>query len=111
MKQGIIFNSEDEVVLTVDQVKEIGKVSPKQLVQYFHATAIYRDVMRDLIDDHGKSVLTVNDEELTDLRIELVNSGYHMLVNQLMETFGEDTACLIIVDAHNSINLEKNGQF
>lgn len=109
MKQGIIFNSEDEVVFTVDQIEEIGKVSPKQLVQYFQATAVYRDVMKDLIEEHGKSVLSINDEALTDVRINLVESGYNMLVHELMNIFGEDSACLIIADTHNSINLEKNG--
>lgn len=109
MKQGIIFNSEDEVVFTVDQIEEIGKVSPKQLVQYFQATAVYRDVMKDLIKEHGKSVLSINDEALTDVRINLVESGYNMLVQEMMNIFGEDSACLIIADTHNSINLEKNG--
>jgi len=109
MKQGIIFNSEDEVISTVDEIKEIGKNSAKELVQLFQATAIYRDVMKDLIEDHGKAVLSINDEALTDLRINMVESGYHMLTDELMNVFGEDTACLIIADTYNSINLEKNG--
>ena len=109
MKQGIIFNGEDEVVFTIDQIKEVGKASPKKLVQYFQATAVYRDVMKDLIRDNGKAVLSINDEALTDLRINLVESGYNALTLELTEVFGEDTAFLIIADTHNAINLEKHG--
>ena len=109
MKQGIIFNSEDEVIMTVSEIKDLGKSSAKELVSLFQATAIYRDVMKDLIEDHGKKVLAINDEALTDLRINMVESGYTMLTQELMEVFGEDAACLIIADTHNSINLEKDG--
>lgn len=111
MKQGIIFNSEDEVIMTVNELKELGKSSAKELVSLFQATTVYRDVMKDLIMDHGKDVLTINDEALTELRISMVDSGYNMLTQELIEVFGEDTALLIIADTHNSINLEKNGSF
>jgi hypothetical protein len=109
MKQGIIFNSDDEVIMTVSEIKELSKSSVKELVQLFQATAIYRDVMKDLIEDHGKAVLSINDEALTDLRISMVESGYNMLAQELVEIFGEDSALLIIADTHNSINLEKHG--
>lgn len=108
MKTGIIFDSEDEVIFTVDELKDLGKESPKRLVEYFQATAIYRDVMKDLIRDNGISILSVNDEPLSELRVKLVHSGYNMLVEQMIETFGEDTALMIVAGAHNAINLEKN---
>lgn len=108
MKKGIVFDGEDESIFTSHEIEEIGKNSASELVQYFQATAIYRDVMKDLIKEHGKRVLSVNDEALTDLRIKLVESGYHMLAHELAQVFGEDAACLIIADTHNSINLEKN---
>lgn len=109
MKQGIIFNSDDEVIMTVSEIKELGKSSIKEVVSLFQSTAVYRDVMKDLIEDHGKGVLAINDEALTDLRISMVESGYNMLAQELMDIFGEDSALLIIADTHNSINLEKNG--
>jgi len=109
MKKVILFNGEDEVIVTPDQIKEMGKGSPKELVSYFQATTIYRDVMNDLIKDMGKAVLSVNDEELTDLRIGMVESGYQTIAAELIEVFGEDTAGMIMAQTYNAINLEKDG--
>ncbi len=108
MKKVILFNGEDEVIVTPEQIKEMGKASPKELVSYFQATTDYRDVMRDLIKDNGKLILNVNDEELTDLRIQMVEVGYQTISAELIETFGEDSAAMIMADTYNAINLEKN---
>lgn len=105
----ILFNGEDEVIVTPEQIREMGKGSPTELVSYFQATTIYRDVMKDLIKDMGKAVLRVNDEVLTDVRIRMVEAGYQTISTELIEVFGEDTAALIMAETHNAINLEKNG--
>ena len=110
MKNLIIFNGEDEVFVNPDQIKEMGKSSPKDLVAHFQATTVYRDVMKDLIKDMGKAVLNVNDEALTDLRIEMVESGYQTISAELIEVFGEDTAGMIMAQTYNAINLEKDGR-
>jgi hypothetical protein len=105
----ILFNGEDEVIVTPEEIREMGKGSPAELVSYFQATTIYRDVMKDLIKDMGKAVLRVNDEELTDLRIKMVEAGYQTVAKELIEVFGEDSASLIMAETYNAINLEKNG--
>jgi ribosome maturation protein Sdo1 len=110
MKKVILFNGEDEVIVTPDQIKEMGKSSPAELVSYFQATTVYRDVMKDLIKDMGKAVLNVNDEALTDVRIQLVESGYQTISAELIEVFGEDTAAMIMAETYNAINLEKDGR-
>lgn len=110
MKKVILFNGEDEVIVTAEQIKEMGKGSPRELVSYFQATTVYRDVMKDLIRDNGKAVLRVNDEALTDVRIRMVESGYQTISKELIEVFGEDTATMIMADTYNAINLEKNGR-
>lgn len=110
MKKVILFNGEDEVIVTPEQIKEMGKGEPKELVSYFQATTVYRDVMRDLIKDMGKAVLNVNDEALTDVRIQMVESGYQAISAELIEVFGEDTAGLIMAQTYNAINLEKDGR-
>jgi len=110
MKEVILFNGEDEVIATTEQIKEMGKNSPKELVSYFQATTIYRDVMKDLIKENGKAILSVNDEELTDLRIGLVESGYQTISAELVSVFGEDAASMIMAETYNAINLEKNGR-
>jgi hypothetical protein len=110
MKKVILFNGEDEVIVTPEEIKEMGKGAPKELVSYFQATTVYRDVMRDLIKDMGKAVLSVNDEELTDLRIRMVESGYQTISAELIEVFGEDTAAMIMAETYNAINLEKDGR-
>ena len=110
MKKVILFNGEDEVIVTPEQIKEMGKGEPKELVSYFQATTVYRDVMRDLIKDMGKAVLNVNDEALTDVRIQMVESGYQAISAELIEAFGEDTAGLIMAQTYNAINLEKDGR-
>lgn len=110
MKEVILFNGEDEVIATTEQIKEMGKGSPRELVSYFQATTIYRDVMKDLIKENGKAILSVNDEELTDLRIGLVESGYQTISAELVAVFGEDAAAMIMAETYNAINLEKNGR-
>lgn len=106
----ILFNGEDEVIMTPDQIKEMGKGSAKELVAYFQATTVYRDVMKDLIRENGKAILNVNDDALTDLRIRMIETGYQTISAELIEAFGEDTAALIMADTYNAINLEKNGR-
>lgn len=106
----ILFNGEDEVIVTPEQIKEMGKASPTELVSYFQATTVYRDVMKDLIKDMGKAVLNVNDDALTDVRIRMVESGYQTISAELIEVFGEDTAAVIMAETYNAINLEKNGR-
>ena len=108
MKNVILFNGEDEVIMTPEQIREMGKGSPAELVSYFQATTIYRDVMRDLVKDMGKAVLSVNDEDLTELRINMVESGYQTISAELIEVFGEDVAATIMAETYNAINLEKN---
>lgn len=110
MKKVILFNGEDEVIVTPEQIKEMGQSSPRELVSYFQATCVYRDVMKDLIKDMGKAVLNVNDEELTDARIAMVESGYQRVSAELVEVFGEDTAGMIMAQTYNAINLEKDGR-
>ena len=110
MKKVIIFNGEDEVIVTTDEIKEMGKSSPRDLVSYFQATTVYRDVMKDLIRDNGKSILGINDEALTETRIIGVEQGYQKLASELIEVFGEDTAAVIMAETHNAINLEKDGR-
>jgi ribosome maturation protein Sdo1 len=110
MKKVILFNGEDEVIVTPEEIKEMGKGSPTELVSYFQATTIYRDVMKDLIKDMGKTVLSVNDDELTDLRIQMVEAGYQTVSAELIEVFGEDTAAMIMAETYNAINLEKDGR-
>lgn len=110
MKKVILFNGEDEVIVTPEEIKEMGKGSPIELVSYFQATTIYRDVMKDLIKDMGKAVLSVNDDELTDLRIRMVEAGYQKVSAELIEVFGEDTAAMIMAETYNAINLEKDGR-
>jgi hypothetical protein len=107
MKTGIIFDGEDEQVLTFDQIKEIGKESPITLVQLFQSTAVFRDVMKDLIKEHGKEILKTDDGELADVRIKLVETGYNLLVEELIDILGEDKALMVVAGAHNAINLEK----
>jgi hypothetical protein len=110
MKKVILFNGEDEVIVTPDQIREMGQGSPKELVSYFQATTVYRDVMQDLIKDMGKAVLNVNDEALTEVRIGMIESGYRAISAELIEVFGEDTAGLIMAQTYNAINLEKDGR-
>lgn len=105
----ILFNGEDEVIVTPEEIKEMGMSSPKELVSYFQATTVYRDVMNDLIRDMGKAVLKVNDEALTEVRIRMMEAGYQTISSELIEVFGEDTASMIMAQTHNSINLEKDG--
>jgi hypothetical protein len=109
MKKVILFNGEDEVIVTPEEIGEMGKGSPKELVAYFQATTIYRDVMRDLVKDLGKAVLNVNDEALTDVRIGMVESGYQAISAELITVFGEDSAAMIMAQTYNAINLEKDG--
>jgi hypothetical protein len=108
MKKVILFNGEDEVIVTLDQIKEMGQGSPKELVSYFQATTVFRDVMRDLIRDNGKAVLNVNDEALTEVRIGMIEAGYQAVSAELIEVFGEDTAGMIMAQTYNAINLEKD---
>jgi len=110
MKKVILFNGEDEVIVTHEQIREMGKDSPTELVSLFQATTVYRDVMRDLIKDLGKSVLRVNDEALSDLRIRMVEAGYEAVSSELISVFGEDTAGMIMAQTYNAINLEKDGR-
>ena len=110
MDKVILFNGEDEVFVTPDEIKEMGKSSPTELVSYFQATTVYRDVMKDLIKDLGKSVLQINDEALTDIRIAMVESGYQKISSELIEVFGEDKAGMIMAQTYNAINTEKNGR-
>jgi ribosome maturation protein Sdo1 len=110
MKKVILFNGEDEVIMTPEQIKEMGKGSAKELVSFFQATTVYRDVMKDLIRDNGKAILNVNDEVLTDLRIQMIEAGYQTISAELIEVFGEDTAAMIMADTYNAINLEKDGR-
>jgi hypothetical protein len=98
------------VIVTLEQIKEMGQSSPRELVSYFQATCVYRDVMKDLIKDMGKAVLSVNDDELTDLRIQMVEAGYQTVSAELIEVFGEDTAAMIMAETYNAINLEKDGR-
>lgn len=104
----ILFNGEDEVIVTPEEIKEMGMSSPKELVSYFQATTVYRDVMKDMIRDMGKAVLSVNDEALTEVRIRMVEAGYQTISKELIEVFGEDAAALIMAQTYNAINLEKN---
>jgi hypothetical protein len=108
MKNVILFNGEDEVIMTPEQIKEMGTASPRELVSYFQATCVYRDVMRDLIKDNGKAILNVNDEALTDIRIKLIEAGYQTVSSAMVEVFGEDTSGMIMAQTYNAINLEKN---
>ena len=110
MKNVILFNGEDEVIVTPEQIREIGKGSPTELVSYFQATTIYRDVMRDLVKDMGKAVLNVNDEALTDVRIGMIEAGYQAVSAELIEVFGKDKAGMIMASTYNAINLEKDGR-
>jgi hypothetical protein len=64
--------------------------------------------MKELVADMGKAVLNVNDEALTDVRIQMVESGYQVVSAELIEVFGEDTAGQIMAETYNAINLEKN---
>ena len=109
MKKVILFNGEDEVIVTPEEIRERGKGAPKELVAYFQATTIYRDVMKDLVKDLGKAVLNVNDEALTDVRIGMVESGYQAISAELITVFGEDSAAMIMAQTYNAINLEKDG--
>ena len=108
MKKVILFNGEDEVIVTPNEIKEMGQGSPKELVSYFQATTVYRDVMRDLIRDNGKSILNVNDEALTDVRIQMIEAGYQTISAELIEVFGEESAGMIMAQTYNAINLEKD---
>jgi hypothetical protein len=108
MKKVILFNGEDEVIITPEQIREIGVRSPKELVSYFQATCVYRDVMRDLIKDNGKAILNINDEALTDVRIRMIEAGYREISTVLVKVFGEDSAGMIMAQTYNAINLEKD---
>jgi len=61
MKKVILFNGEDEVIMTTEQIREMGKGSRTDLVAYFQASNIYRDVLKGLVKELGKAVLNVND--------------------------------------------------
>jgi uncharacterized protein YbcI len=110
MKKVILFNGEDEVIVTPEQIKEMGKSSPRELVAMFQATTVYRDVMLDLIRDMGKAVLSVNDSPLNQTRVAAVEEGYRTITEEMVEVFGEHTTDLILVDINNAIKNEKDGR-
>lgn len=108
MKTAIVFDGEQEMHLTSGDIRTIRVASPKELVAYFQATAVYRDVMKDLIDDLGSALLSVNETNITPERIRGIEFGYQLLSHELIAAFGEDSAGMIMAQVHNAINLEKN---
>lgn len=108
MKTAILFDGEGEMNLTARDIKKIREASPRELVKYFQATAVYRDVMKDLIKDLGSALLSLNETNITPERIRGVELGYQLLCQELVAAFGEDSASMIIADIHNAINLEKD---
>jgi hypothetical protein len=108
MKTAIVFDGENEMNLTARDIRTIREGSPKELVRFFQATTVYRDVMKDLIKDIGSALISINETKITPERIRGVELGYQLLGKELAEAFGEDTAALITADIYNAINLEKN---
>jgi hypothetical protein len=108
MRVAIVFDGENEMNLTPHDIRQIRIGSPKQLVQFFQSTAVYRSVMRDLLKDLGSALRGVNDSPVSKERILAIESGYNLLWLELVSAFGEDSAGLIAADTFNAINLEKN---
>jgi hypothetical protein len=108
MKKAILFDGEDELFLTAYDIKKIREGSPRELVNLLQSTAVYRDVMKDLLKDLGQHLVSVNESPIDAERIRGVEFGYQLLGQELIAAFGEDSAALIIADVHNAINLEKN---
>lgn len=106
----ILFNGEDEVQVTLTQLREMRESSPTDLVRYFQATCVYRDVMLDLIKENGDALIGINDSPVDKERRDGVELGYKLISAELIHCFGEDTAGLIMADVYNAINLEKNGR-
>jgi hypothetical protein len=110
MKKVILFNGEDEMIVTPEQIKEMGKNSPRELVAMFQATTVYRDVMLDLIQDMGEAVLNINDSPINHARVTAVEDGYRMISEEMVEVFGEHATDLILIDITTAIKNEKDGR-
>ena len=107
MKTAIVFDGEEEMNLTARDIKKIREGSPRELVKYFQATTVYRDVMKDLIKDLGSALLSLNETNITPERVRGIELGYQLLSQELIAAFGEESAGMIIAQVYNAINLEK----
>ena len=107
MENVLTFNGEDEMFLAKKQMKTMAKEKPAELVEIYQCTAVYLDVIKGLSGDLGESLAGVNDAPMTVERKKRIEQGYLFLAELLVETFGLETACLIIADTQNAINLEK----
>ena len=106
----IIFNGDDEVLVTPHQLEAMGKQPSMSLVKLFQATAIYNSVVDELIQNLGEGRAEFESDPKNIERVNLIRSGFDALSDQLVNAFGVDTAARIMADTYNSINLEKESR-
>lgn len=107
MEDVLTFNGEEEMLLAKDNMRKMARKKPTELVELFQCTAVYLDVIKELEENLGDALHSVNESSFSVERKKRIEEGYRFLADLLVETFGLDSAGLIIADTHNAINLEK----
>jgi hypothetical protein len=104
MKHVKIFDGEDSIQLTREDIEAIGIGSPRELIEFYQATYVFRDVIKSEL---AEKLSTSQFEHLSGLRDE-IEEGYLALCDEIITRFGEDTGLMIMANTINAINLEKN---
>lgn len=99
-----VFDGEEAVLLNRE---DLVKYTPHQLVETFEATAVYRDLINDFIEQGITAGISISGRKLSSKFILQVERGFIALYERMEETFGQDSAALIWANVANAINLEK----
>jgi hypothetical protein len=97
-----IFDGEHEIVLSREEIAELG---PRDLVDRFQSTAVYRDLINDSVE--LDSVVAVNGQRPTGAMLLRLERGFVALFERMEEVFGPDSAAEIWSKVSNTIQLEK----
>jgi hypothetical protein len=102
-KRYLIFNGDDEVEVTIGQIRNLDIDTA---VAFFESTAVYRDILEDISDGH--SVVGLNGRTVYLDQYDMINHGYHALVDRMTESLGEDSSMMIVAKVSAAILLEKS---
>tara|TARA_B100000287_G_scaffold294992_1_gene278308 strand:+ start:1091 stop:1441 length:351 start_codon:yes stop_codon:yes gene_type:complete len=107
----IIFNGESDHEIGKDfffQDPQIQDLSPTEIVEIYHSTSVYYDVLKDI----GNLIIAgvvkhVNDTKVDESYILKVEEGLSLLELMVNDTFGKEAAAMIFKQAQDTIEDSK----
>ena len=95
-KNVIIFDGEDEVRVSEDEISKI--TNGPRVVALFQATAIYRDLSKEYLERGA----------INQFEYKKIDRGFRLLSEEVIRRYGEDMGLHIIANTSLIINIEKH---